>query len=786
MRRPPWWLVAVGGAAAAVAIAAVWLRGPATPAGPVMTPCERAVRDGEHRRAVALCLVRFARTRSEVDLSWAAQAHMYLDELDEAERLARGLLGGPLEGEGHRILSYILLRRGRAEAARAHAGFAIASYRRAGDERRLTSAAVMLAQAAWKAGDFTASLDAADEALALARRWRDPRSEVAAHLARADALRRMGDARGADAALASALDRADTPCEQAWIHLKRGMCQIELGQEGLAMVELARSSQANDRCRSADVSLAIAANRALLLRWRDPAAALDELAAIERAKGEVLETSLMRGYLAADRGALEEADRCFARAAEAAPPDADWPWEIARARGELAELRGGMFGALRAEHHYRRAIAMIAALRSSARARSAHLVSSHRGPYDDLIGLLARAGRWRDVLAVILELDASDMLRATAADAATRDPAQIDLPAPDPAGAGELAGSPSVDDVLAAWDGRDLAIAIAPSRGRIGPGRERAYRLRLAGGRVTGEDVGGAAEARQQADALFADPGDGAAARALGRAIVPPDRSGDTLHVLAIGPLGKVPLAALRDEGGALILARRPLARVLALRARGPEARGEEPPVVIADPRGDLPGAAAEGAEVARALGAAARVFGSRTDSPATRDGLWVARRAAVLHIAAHIADRGRWRALRLADGDVDPAEIVRRGLAPRLAVLASCGSAAAMDTEGWGSIASALLEAGTAAVIATDRAVGDAAARSVMRDFYAQPDWREDPARALARVQQALDARARSAGAALAGGDAAEPRRWAAFSVLRRPPVIHAPPAPRRSRDAP
>jgi CHAT domain-containing protein len=90
------------------------------------------------------------------------------------------------------------------------------------------------------------------------------------------------------------------------------------------------------------------------------------------------------------------------------------------------------------------------------------------------------------------------------------------------------------------------------------------------------------------------------------------------------------------------------------------------------------------------------------------------------------------------------------------------------MDGEGWGSIAAALLESGTAAVIATDRSVGDAASLSVMRAFYAQPDWRADPARALARVQQDLDARA-----ADSSEEATRPRSWAPFFVLRRPPTV-------------
>jgi len=302
------------------------------------------------------------------------------------------------------------------------------------------------------------------------------------------------------------------------------------------------------------------------------------------------------------------------------------------------------------------------------------------------------------------------------------------------------------------------------------------YRLRILDGHAIGEDVGDATTARKWADDLFADPGDRDAARALGRMIVQSGPAGGTLHVLAIGALGKLPLAALRDDDGAVSIARRPLVRVLALRASGPEASGAGPPVVIADPRGDLPGAAVEGAVVAEALGPGTQRSGSGTSSPATRAQLWAARDARLLHVAGHVGVVGRWRALHLADGDVGPAEIVQRGLAPRIAVLAGCGSAAATDEEGWGSIAAALLESGTLVVIATDRSVGDAASLSLMRDFYAQSDWRTDSARALARVQQALDARA-----ATSNGEATKARSWAAFSVLGRPPEVPARSAAKR-----
>jgi len=573
----------------------------------------------------------------------------------------------------------------------------------------------------------------------------------------------MGDTRGAIVTLTSSIERADDPCDQAWTRLKIGMCRMDARRDDLAMLELTAAARANALCRSAAVASSIAINQAWLLRWSDPPGALARLDDLAKSGPEGVETLLLRGYLAADRGAIEQSDHYLARAAALEPPDADWPWEIARAQAELADLRGGLLDDRLAELHYRRATAMVATLRASARSRSAYLVASHRGPYDGLIALLARQGRWLDVLAVVLDLDASDMLRATADERTARDRAsEVEIPPP----RARMTSSSDLEDVVAAWQPRDLVIVIAPSRRAIGPGRERAYRLQIHGGQVTGEDVGDASAAQAWADALFADPGDRAAAQALGRMIVPAGPASGMLHVLAIGSLGKVPLAALRDDDGALVIARRPLVKILALRATRPEATGAGPAIVLADPRGDLPGARMEGAVVARALGVSAQLSGAASPVAATRSQLWATGDAALLHIAAHVGARGRWRALHLADGEVDPAEIVQRGLAPRLAVLAGCGSAAAMDEEGWGSIAAALLESGTAVVVATDRSVGDDAALAVMRGFYAQPDWRADPARALARVQQALDTQTTSS------DDVTRLRAWAAFSVFGRPPV--------------
>jgi hypothetical protein len=731
-----------------------------------VSECERAVGKGELQHGVDLCLASYQRTGDPHYLGWAAQAYLGMEQYERSGELARRLIGGPGDADGHRILSNVILRtepRNSSEAL-AHAKLALAAYSRTGDARGMANAALAVSQAGWQLGTYTDALAAADQALRLTVRLGDPHLEMTAHLARADALRRMGDEESAEAALRRANERAISPCDRTWAFFKTGMLQLDTNQDGRAKLNLKAAEDANRECRNLSVATAIDLAMAWQLREKDPAGALARLNGIARPEDDqVLESLLLRGYLAADRGALDEAEAYLVRAEAADEPDADWRWEVALARAELAELRGGPLDEVRAEYHYRRTIQMIGKLRSSAQARSAYLVSSHRGPYEGLISLLARAGRWRDALAVILELDASDMLRATAAEVSARNRARSDV---EPSAApSREAGIPprAVEDVLAAWRGRDLVIVLAPSPRQIGRGRERAYRLRVAGGRVTGEDVGEASAARKWAEDLFADPSDQAPARALGQLIVPPDDAAENLDVLGIGVLGTVPLAALVDGAGAPIIARRPLARILALRPGqpAPGARGE-PPVVIANSLGDLFTATREGYMVARVLGDRAQLAGAYTSTPATRAALWSARHAELLHVAGHVGEQGRWRALLLQDGDVTPDEIVQRGLAPRLAVLASCGSAAAHDEEGWGSIAAALLQTGTDAVIATDRTVEDLVSFGLMHDFYAQPDWRADPARALARVQAA---RAR------ANDPRQTARAWAPFTVLRRPP---------------
>jgi hypothetical protein len=136
--------------------------------------------------------------------------------------------------------------------------------------------------------------------------------------------------------------------------------------------------------------------------------------------------------------------------------------------------------------------------------------------------------------------------------------------------------------------------------------------------------------------------------------------------------------------------------------------------VFVGDARGDLPRAHDE---VRRLGGAAARV-----GAAANHDAIRGAARAALLHAAVHglgharrrrssSSPTGRSRRPRCSDGRV----------APHTAILTGCATAGSVDAEAWGGFPSAFLAAGSRYVIATARAVPDAAAAALSQAYCAQ-----------------------------------------------------------------
>ena len=267
------------------------------------------------------------------------------------------------------------------------------------------------------------------------------------------------------------------------------------------------------------------------------------------------------------------------------------------------------------------------------------------------------------------------------------------------------------------------------------------YRLTAPGGVPAIERIADRAWIEARVDAARAAP-EGPAAAELGARLFPPavlpPREAPLVIVpdpalaglgFAALPVGTAPLVAHHTLAIAPSFA---TAWTWAERAGGPPG----PAVVLGDPARDLPGAAAEAAAVATRLGVTAQL-----GPAADRAALEAAAHAGVLHVAAHAGVAGSATVLQLADGDVTVAELVALGLAPRVAVVASCASAAQREDAMWSSTAAALAVAGARAVVGALRSLDDATTRAIVDDFYAA-GGAVDAAPALATAQRRARAR--------------------------------------------
>jgi CHAT domain-containing protein len=206
----------------------------------------------------------------------------------------------------------------------------------------------------------------------------------------------------------------------------------------------------------------------------------------------------------------------------------------------------------------------------------------------------------------------------------------------------------------------------------------------------------------------------------------------ETLLVLLDGPLAGVPVVALRARGRALV-AMRPIVRVSRLSELGcvPTRSGVRHAVILADARGDFPEARRKADELAAFFGVTPAI-----GAAATRDVLFAASHADILHIAVHGNVGIGGGSLELYDQPVSALEIAAHGHGPELVVLSTCEAAA--NGEFGPSLATAFLASGSTQVIAPLRPVTDPGASELISAFY-RSGGVADPARSLAHIQAEL-----------------------------------------------
>ncbi|HEU4538544.1 MAG TPA: tetratricopeptide repeat protein, partial [Polyangiaceae bacterium] len=550
-----------------------------------------------------------------------------------------------------------------------------------------------LAGLARKEGDYDQAVALIKLASEAAGRSSDSSLDAYLQVARGDVLWNGGDFVEAETVLERALRHTHEPATLAWAHLTLGLVYLESERDVYAEKSLQRALDLATPLAQARVVDAARLNLAWLARR---AGRFDEAEEVFASFGESSERGQLafnRGLVAADRGDLERAAD-FLLKAEKSEMTGNWAWPVAYERGVVAERRGRLD---EARASYRRAIDTIDELRARSGSMAAHVLAAHRLPHERLVALAAREGRWHDVLSVVLSLDLSMVL---ATDPTPRD-VQLDGKPTHADGASvrrlkpqffdvELGGkgtheASEVERTLNAWRGRRLVVLV-PGGDRRDPARGRLWRLEVVDGEVKGVDAGPLERLEQLARTLEATPDDRVAARALGEALIPPSPPGEPVDVLALGPIARAPLGALR-HGDALVTASTPLARVLGLRpwTKPRVAAKGRRVVVLGDPLGNLPSAAREAAIVAEGLNAPALL-----GFEATQDALASARGASLLHVASHATEGADGTALLLADGPLTAPAVNALGATARLVVLSSCASAASRDGSGWGSLAAA------------------------------------------------------------------------------------------------
>ncbi len=715
------------------------------------SPCRAALRTERGSAAVRSCRAAWHQAQTPdhgANLLLALrQANEALDPV-ELRAVVAVLAGTRHAGTAHAALASDKRARGDLAGARREMEAACVADEAAGNHALLARNAAELAGLCRDQRDFAAARAALVISKRAAQASSDDRMLRHVELLDTELARLTGDYHGAEAALRR-LEATSDRAAQPWIHLKLGILYLVWGRSALAEIQLEKALQrASDGGTSHDTIAAAAyANLGSLARESGRYTDAERyFAAAERLNGDTAyayELLLNRGMVDAARGDFRQA-AVRLRAAAAMELDGQWTWDIPFQLGRVEEHLGDMVAA---EAAYRRAITAVQVLRASSGEYEPTAIATHRQPYDALIGLLAARSRWLEVLAVLADLDARHMIAAIAEPARLSPSGDILAVQPEhpvlPIDR-TVANTPPTEAIVNAWSKRQL-VAVVPAGNRL-------CRLTLMAGRIDGACVGDRISLERDALALQGNPSDAAAAMRLGVALIPPSPDGERIDLLLIGSIARVPLAALRDGNG-LIVARRPLVRVLGLvgRPRGPWTPGA---VVLGAPTPDLEGALTEARRVASKLGAMAHL-----GSEASRTGLIRARSLGVLHVAAHATMRRAGPALLLHDGDLTLSEIAELQPTARVVVLATCDSATARDDTGWGSLASAFLIAGAEVVVATAWRVPDAEVPRLMDHFY-EAGGAIDAARGLAAAQAALASKLPA-------------RTWAAFAVIAAPPSI-------------
>lgn len=644
----------------------------------------------------------------------AAVGAFYSGQAEAGERLLEQLGDSPAAGIAWRAAGD--LRTSQGDRARAANAFktALRLHEAAADHAGSARVLLSLSSLAWVAADYDAAGGLAARAEASARRADSQKLLVSAAKQHAAIYYDVG----AYDAMRTALDslRSAVGPDHPNLLVSEGLIHLDEGRASLARARFAQALEAMDpddatSRRAALLNLVQAdIQRGKPDRGLTHLQAAEQLATTDNQKTAV---AVLRARLTNALGQPEQA-LSAARGALAADVARDWRWELELEAGRAALALGDSAGG---EAHLLAAIDVLEDIRAGndrADYKQA-LLARKRAPFDALVELYVAADKPEPALAIAEKARTRTLVEAIVQSST----APVEQ-------ATTRATEAALDRGRAALG---EATAVIYYRTRSHYHRIVATRDAVSASRLPT----GAGDIDRMARALRANPNDRDIATRLGAALEPP--AARVLYLVVDGALADAPLSAVRVDGQYLVqrsdLAIAPSLGVLGSLATADNAATTAPAVVLGDPLGDLPAANDEARLVAERLGATAHVETAATLEAAT------AARPRVLHFAAH-ADRV---GLRLADHTLTARDIIERGIAADLVVLATCRGAERREGGLLGSLAGSFLIAGSRAVVATTRSVDDADSRQLVLAMYSTGDPSGAPASALGAAQRQLAA---------------------------------------------
>jgi tetratricopeptide (TPR) repeat protein len=682
----------------------------------------------------------------------------------EVARCHRLAAGGPPDrcrevliasGDPARLLDAAdkLVAGGQFRQARQLADAALERARDLGDLSSQGRAGYTLYLAAWTSSSYLDALRYIQLTDRLAQASGDRSLRWRARVALFETLYELGSLDAARAVIDEAAATVADRGVEGWrdITFRRGVLEQELGRIAIARQAYQQSLRLNAQAARPSRPLAWAAQVNLLelaLEEQDSAAAARELAAAtDLFNREQSHRPVARAVFAYEEARFRLLNRQHAEAgaaldrAVAASPPAEIGWRLDLLRGELTENLGDLPAA---EQHYRSAVLTIRRLAAELKSDDlkTSVMAAKEKAFGRLFAVRLAQGRARDALEVVewarsrAVLDELGRPPAGASDGPDREGGAIDdrahlverfLPRLRQRLA-QTAPPPPLEEALVRLRSRQVLVYYAQA-GSL-------FLLEVRGQTVRAHHLAtGLEEIVRLADALTADPDSPELATRLGNALLPRDLNlATTVFVAPSAELAAVSFAALRP-GGQLLIDRAAVSYVPSVGALiAAEARpttANRSALVLGDPAGDLPGSAAESRAVARLLATQPQLGATATSAR-----LRVAEQPHLLHLSAHSGTgfRGPW--VQLADGRLHGADLLDSGLRPRIAVLASCGSAATRQPGLWGSLAATFFAAGSTTVIGSLRALDDRIAADLILDFY-RANGAEAPVQALASVQR-------------------------------------------------